>query len=100
VDEPVYVIFNPHSGKGRGAQFVAPVLRGLAAAPRLEHALTQGPGDEGRLAEEAVRRGFRRIVLHDNPFNKDIVVSEVYETPFRELWMRSGCQLFDPLAKL
>jgi len=62
VDEPVYVVFNPHSGKGRGAQFVAPVLQGLAAAKGLEHGLTQGPGDEARLAEEAVRRGFRRIV--------------------------------------
>ena len=62
MDEPVYVVFNPHSGKGRGAQFVAPVLQGLASAPRLEHGLTQGPGDEARLAEEAVRRGFRRIV--------------------------------------
>jgi diacylglycerol kinase (ATP) len=62
VDEPVYVVFNPHSGKGRGAQFVAPVLQGLAAAKRLEHGLTQGPGDEARLAEEAIRRGFRRVV--------------------------------------
>jgi hypothetical protein len=41
-----------------------------------------------------------RIVLHDNPFNRDLVLSEVYETPFRELWMRKGCQLFDPLVKL
>jgi len=62
VDEPVYVVFNPHSGKGRGAQFVAPVLQALAPAKRLEHGLTRGPGDEARLAEEAVRRGFRRIV--------------------------------------
>jgi diacylglycerol kinase (ATP) len=62
VDEPVFVVFNPHSGKGRGAQFVAPVLQGLAPAKRLEHGLTLGPGDEARLAEEAIRRGFRRIV--------------------------------------
>ena len=62
MDEPVYVVFNPHSGKGRGAQFVAPVLQALAPAKRLEHGLTRGPGDEARLAEEAVRRGFRRIV--------------------------------------
>ena len=67
MDEPVYVVFNPHSGKGRGAQFVAPVLQGLAPAKRLEHGLTQGPGDEARLAEEAIaprlpphRRGGRR----------------------------------------
>ena len=62
MDEPVYVVFNPHSGKGRGAQFVVPVLQALAPAKRLEHGLTQGPGDEARLAEEAIRRGFRRIV--------------------------------------
>jgi diacylglycerol kinase (ATP) len=62
VDEPVFVVFNPHSGKGRGAQFVAPVLQGLAPAKRLEHGLTQGPGDEARLAREAIGRGFRRIV--------------------------------------
>ncbi|HUL80251.1 MAG TPA: diacylglycerol kinase family protein [Vicinamibacteria bacterium] len=62
MDEPVYVVFNPHSGKGRGAQLVGPVLQALAPARRLEHGLTQGPGDEARLAEEAIRRGFRRIV--------------------------------------
>jgi diacylglycerol kinase (ATP) len=62
VDEPVFVVFNPRSGKGRGAQFVAPVLQGLAPAKRLEHNVTLEPGDEARLAEEAIRRGFRRIV--------------------------------------
>jgi YegS/Rv2252/BmrU family lipid kinase len=62
VDEPVFVVFNPRSGKGRGAQLVAPVMQGLARAKRLEHGFTQAPGDEGRLAEEAVRRGFRRVV--------------------------------------
>jgi diacylglycerol kinase (ATP) len=61
-DEPIFVVFNPRSGKGRGAQFVAPVLDALREAGPVEHALTQGPGDEGRLAEEAVARGFRRIV--------------------------------------
>ena len=49
-EEPIFVVFNPMSGKGRGAQFVAPVLASLSEAGRVEHALTQGPGDEGRLA--------------------------------------------------
>jgi diacylglycerol kinase (ATP) len=62
VDESIFVVFNPHAGKGRGAQFVAPVLEGLAPASRLEHALTGSPGDESRLAREAVERGFRKIV--------------------------------------
>lgn len=52
-------------------------------------------GDKSEHEEEA-----GAITLHDNAFNKDIVISEVYETPFRELWMRNGCQLFDPLARL
>jgi diacylglycerol kinase (ATP) len=62
VDEPIFVVFNPRSGKGRGAQFVAPVLEGLAPAARVEHALTREPGDEARLAREAIERGFSCIV--------------------------------------
>ena len=62
MDDPIFVIVNPQSGKGRGAQFVAPVLQGLAAATRLEHALTREPGDETRLAQDAITRGFKRIV--------------------------------------
>lgn len=38
------------------------MLQHLASAERLEHGLTQGPGDEARLATEAIARGFRRIV--------------------------------------
>ena len=38
------------------------MLQQLAGAAKLEHALTQGPGDEARLATEAIARGFRRIV--------------------------------------
>ena len=53
---------------------------------------------EGEKSEHEDEKG--QVVLHDNAFNKDVVISEVYETPFRELWMRRGCQLFDPLAQL
>jgi hypothetical protein len=53
---------------------------------------------EGEKSEHEEEAG--GIVLHDNSFNKDIGISEVYETPFRELWMRNGCQLFDPLARV
>jgi diacylglycerol kinase (ATP) len=64
VTEPVstYVVFNPHAGKGRGALFVKPVLDALHGDGALEHALTQQPGDEERLAAEAVGRGFDRVV--------------------------------------
>jgi hypothetical protein len=53
---------------------------------------------EGEKTEHQEETG--SIVLHDHVFNKDLVRSEVCETPFQELWMRRGCQLFDPLAKL
>ena len=62
VADPVYVVFNPMSGKGRGAQFVSPLLQALAGAPGLDHGLTREPGDEARLTAEALGRGFRRIV--------------------------------------
>ena len=53
-------------------------------------------GDKSEHEEEA-----GKIVLHEgNAFNKDIQISEVFDIPFRELWMRKGCQLFDPLAQI
>jgi diacylglycerol kinase (ATP) len=60
--DPVYVVFNPMSGKGRGAQLISPLLQALAGAPGLDHGLTREPGDEARLTAEALARGFRRIV--------------------------------------
>jgi diacylglycerol kinase (ATP) len=63
VNDRIFVVFNPHAGKGRGAQFVAPVVEALSAGgAEVEHALTGGPGDEARLARAAVDRGFGRIV--------------------------------------
>ena len=62
--EPVFVVFNPMSGKGRGAGVVQPFLAALRAAgvAKVEHALTARAGDESALAEAALGRGFRRIV--------------------------------------
>ncbi len=53
---------------------------------------------EGAKSEHEEEAG--RVVLHECGFNRDLVLSEVYETPFREMWMRDGCQLFDPLLRL
>lgn len=60
--DPVFVVFNPASGKGRGARLVDPVRAALAAGGPVEHALTEAPGDEARLAREAASRGFTTIV--------------------------------------
>ena len=53
---------------------------------------------EGDQSEHEEETGL--LVLSDHPFNRDLVISEVYEIPFRELWMRGGVQTFDPLIQL
>jgi hypothetical protein len=53
---------------------------------------------EGGQSEHEEETGHLR--LYDHPFNKDLVLSEVSEVPFRELWMRDGMQTFDPLIQL
>lgn len=60
--DPVFVVFNPASGKGRGARLVEPVLAALSAGGPVEHGLTAASGDESRVAREAVGRGFTTIV--------------------------------------
>jgi diacylglycerol kinase (ATP) len=62
VADPVFVVFNPASGKGRGARLVEPVLAALSAGGPVEHGLTAAKGDEARVAREAVGRGFKTIV--------------------------------------
>jgi len=53
---------------------------------------------EGEQSEHEEETG--RVRLYEHPFNKDLVVSEVYDVPFREIWMRSGAQTFQPLVQL
>ena len=53
---------------------------------------------EGKQSEHEEETG--RIRLHEHPFNKDLVIPEVYDVPFRELWMTEGVQSFDPLIQL
>jgi len=53
---------------------------------------------EGRQSEHEEETG--RIKLHEHPFNKDLEISEIYEQPFREMWMREGRQTFEPLIQL
>jgi hypothetical protein len=53
---------------------------------------------EGSQSEHEEETG--KLVLHEHPFNKDLVISEVYDVPFRELWMREGVQTFNPLIQL
>lgn len=61
--EPVFVVFNPRSGKGRGGRLIQPVLDALARpGTTIEHALTSQAGEEAALAERALAGGFRKVV--------------------------------------
>ena len=53
---------------------------------------------EGKQSEHEDEKG--ALTLYDHPFNQALMISEVYETPFRELWMRAGMQTFEPLVEL
>jgi len=53
---------------------------------------------EGKQSEHEDEKGL--LKLYDHPFNQPLVISEVYEIPFRELWMRTGMQTFEPLVEL
>jgi diacylglycerol kinase (ATP) len=56
-----FVILNPHSGRGRGRR-LEPLIRSVFRNQNAEIGLTSGPGDEERLARQAVDLGFDRIV--------------------------------------
>ena len=43
---------------------------------------------EGGQSEHEEETG--RLRLYEHAFNKDLVIAEVCESPFRELWMRDG----------
>ena len=53
---------------------------------------------EGQQSEHEEETG--RIRLYEHPFNKDLAILEIYEQPFREMWMREGQQTFEPLIQL
>ena len=56
----LFVVFNPRSGRGRGARLVDPVLQALGGA--VAHGITAAAGDEARLVADALGRGYRRIL--------------------------------------
>jgi diacylglycerol kinase (ATP) len=63
LSDSLYVIFNPSSGRGRGAKLVEPVLSALRqGGATVEFASTAQAGDEARLTEKAIGHGFRTIV--------------------------------------
>ena len=43
---------------------------------------------EGEQSEHEEEKG--SVKLHDHPFNKELSIADVYDVPFRELWMRDG----------
>ncbi|MBN2370767.1 MAG: hypothetical protein JXO72_09775 [Vicinamibacteria bacterium] len=53
---------------------------------------------EGKQSEHEEGTGMLR--LHDHPFNRDLDATEIDGAPIREVWIRNGAQIFDPLIRL
>jgi diacylglycerol kinase (ATP) len=63
--DDIFVVVNPASGKGRGQRLVQPVLRALSEATggaTVAHAVSSRAGDEVNIAQQALARGYRRLV--------------------------------------
>jgi diacylglycerol kinase (ATP) len=64
VPEPIYVICNPHAGRGKGGRLLPALLDALRRRGRdVEHAATSAPGQEGDFAAGAIARGHRTIAV-------------------------------------
>jgi len=62
--DPLYVICNPHAGRGKGARILPRLLEALRLRGQdVEHALTRGSGDERALAAAAAERGHRTVAV-------------------------------------
>lgn len=62
MDEAIFVIANPAAGGGRGAEVLEEVLGATASRKNVVVRVTQGPGDETRLAQRALAHGATAVV--------------------------------------
>lgn len=57
-----FVVCNPVAGSGRAGRLLAPLLAVLGEGGPVAHASSSGPGDETRLAREAIEAGHDTVV--------------------------------------
>jgi diacylglycerol kinase (ATP) len=55
-------VCNPVAGGGRGGRLLGPLLAALGAGGEVAHATSAGPGDEARLARQAIQAGHDVVV--------------------------------------
>jgi hypothetical protein len=53
---------------------------------------------KGEISEHEEETG--QLVLHDHPFNSGLMIADVYDVPFREVWTRNAVQTFEPLVQI
>jgi diacylglycerol kinase (ATP) len=62
--DSLFVVCNPHAGRGKGARLLPALLEALARhGVTAEHGLTAAAGDEGALTRAAIERGYNRIAV-------------------------------------
>lgn len=62
MDDAIFVIANPAAGGGRGAKVLEEVVRATASCANVAVRVTQGPGDETRLAQRAMAHGASALI--------------------------------------
>jgi len=64
VKGPIYVICNPHAGRGKGGRLLPELMAALKRhGVDAEHVSTSAPGEEGALAAEAIARGHGTVAV-------------------------------------
>ena len=88
----VRLIWNPASGRGRGAQLIGRIRSAFAARGITDIVQTQREGDEARLVREAIADGVQTIVVAggDGTWGKSAVALAQAGSPARMAFVAAG----------
>lgn len=88
----IRVLWNPSSGRGRGAQLQPRLRQAFAAHGITDFVQTQKPGDEARLVREAIADGVQTIVVAggDGTWGKSAVALAQAGSPARMAFVAAG----------
>ncbi|HRQ79151.1 MAG TPA: diacylglycerol kinase family lipid kinase [Gemmatimonadaceae bacterium] len=88
----IRLLWNPASGRGRGAQLIPRIRAAFAARGITDLVQTERPGDEARLVQEAIADGVQTIVVAggDGTWGKSAVALARAGSPARMAFVAAG----------